>query len=1115
MKADDPRLVALRREARRRFGRGQALLVAAGAAEELRRRCGVPTWEAWVEAGRLMDAHGRAPTMDEMKAAMAAVQVGRRSMDPEEKRRSAGALHCVLRALGRWSEHTGMLWMAPMAVRDFIGDLSTDPREEEALARALADAAGRLAADGSYGEFAAADARTMHAVGLLRLPEADAREAGRGLLAEQVAAMERLLAGELVFAGNLAADGLVASARMVHAMAVNNLAQAWEQRVEGERADNLRRAITLYEQCCALPARVAEPEKLLHSLHHLALCLRGLADEVDDVAERGSLLVQARDIADRGLALARQHSEVSFPMLDALRLNRANTETHWLLWQKETGALAPDETERRLRGHVEEALAWLRASRLRGGVEGSAAETFFAQLLGQEGHAQTEDAAVAALQGLVRRLAGGGPSELRFMNRDEARLALSAMVALTPDGEPSPTALRPDVHGCLPVVLGALHPLHVGVATARGLYGVELAWIAPRLRALGSLGRKYIEDAISGMHRWMCDADLPDAHRRLFAAQVGQLASLALDLEVGLVGLDDLDRVRFHDLTGAAFYRSESTFYGQGPSHWSPLATEAGWRLNLYRARQDLDHCALLHTYEELRPLIDQVQPGALDEALATMRLYRAYSETGSEVREIRSPLAKISELRAEILEIRRYGQSHGWRPAFVETTPAPQRDEIAAWLREHPTMGVLIAGDAELGLVHGDGAYLRFADWCGEDWSRMLALADELARVWAKLLQDPSDAARALGELDAALLQVTLNRGWRALAEKLAETLIGRGLTCVTVVERGVWRAFPWGSLPVGAGVLADVAAFLHVPTLATTGARAAPLRGGAFAYVGAAEGVAPELEFGRAVFRSGGDVIAALRREAFEQACIGAGVVRVFTHGEFNSVDATVSGILLDVADEEPPYQGYEIATMDLGGCGRVELWACESGVQMDFLGELLGNDEPLGIASCFLLAGARVVIGSLWKQPAMVAGLIAAAFSAVAGPPGSAEHDARALAQALANYRRAVDEGGPLEEAFCRSLAASLRSPDPVAGVVNRAVHAAWCEAATCLAGRPIEVPLSAIPEHQDAGLGALRELVDEPEELDQELRRGARRIFGFLRGPAAWAGWRVLARDRTVV
>src|SRR5690606_4306411 len=101
-----------------------------------------------------------------------------------------------------------------------------------------------------------------------------------------------------------------------------------------------------------------------------------------------------------------------------------------------------------------------------------------------------------------------------------------------------------------------------------------------------------------------------------------------------------------------------------------------------------------------------------------------------------------------------------------------------------------------------------------------------------------------------------------------------------------------------------------------------------------------------GRAsIAASGQTPMGPLSRDAFEVACVGAGVLRVFAHGTFSKVDAPLSGLVLDEAmDSFMPYQGYEITTMDLSGCGRVELWACESGVQEDFLGLLLGNDEPL---------------------------------------------------------------------------------------------------------------------------------------------------------------------------
>jgi hypothetical protein len=266
---------------------------------------------------------------------------------------------------------------------------------------------------------------------------------------------------------------------------------------------------------------------------------------------------------------------------------------------------------------------------------------------------------------------------------------------------------------------------------------------------------------------------------------------------------------------------------------------------------------------------------------------------------------------------------------------------------------------------------------------------------------------------------------------------------------------------------------------------------------------------------FAAAGTVVAGpLDRSTFERFCIRAGIIRMFTHGVFNTVDSPLSGLVLNDAEPtEPPYQGHEIAAIDLSGCERVELWACDSGIQVDFLGEVIGNDEPLGIGSYFLLAGAHIVIGSLWKQPAMIAGLIAAAFASVSNPPGSAERDARALSQALASYRHVVREGGLFEAELRVSLATFLHGPYPFAS----AVHAAWCSALGHLARQAsINLPWSAVQafEDQEDRLDEARRVADDPEQLDRELHQCARSFTSAMRGHYAWAGWRVLARDRSV-
>lgn len=231
----------------------------------------------------------------------------------------------------------------------------------------------------------------------------------------------------------------------------------------------------------------------------------------------------------------------------------------------------------------------------------------------------------------------------------------------------------------------------------------------------------------------------------------------------------------------------------------------------------------------------------------------------------------------------------------------------------------------------------------------------------------------------------------------------------------------------------------------------------------------------------------------------------------------DALLPDLILGKTREDEPYHGHEILNMSLGGCRRVELWACESGVEMDVLGAILGNDEPLGIASCFLLAGAHVVIDSIWKQPAIVAAMIAAAFAAQARLPGSAGTDARALARALAAYRKVVAEEGIFETTLRAALRDALTQPNPRPDPIPHAFHTAWCAAVSHLTRKAsVDLPWSAVEPFQanDSLLSEARTLTGDPAALDHDLHRVARRLTDELRADSATA-WRVLARERVML
>lgn len=1120
--ASDPRRKAFERDVKRRFRRGETIAVAA----DLRARFGLPAWEAWRAAAALMREHGKEPTA----AALGRVVEALGRPRAVTKDAHVALYYAYLSALAKWSMgRVGLEHRLALATtsRDLVKRLAAEPTEEAALAGAVVAALERLAERGSYGRFVVSYARSMVAVALLKSAPVDRREAGRELLEAQMAEMEVLLASPLEFAG---APGVDRAERglceYLHGMVVNNVAEAWVRRVEGYPEGNLRRAVDLYEKCSAMPGRRADPDKHVYSLHHLALALRKLARRVADLRERGALLKRSAEAADRGLAIVAANPGLSLEMGEALKLNRANTEVRLLLHSKATGELPADVVDARLREACRAALTWLERSPIRNRPEAVTGRGFFLLHGGDAPTAEIEEGALAGILAVSRGIfARGQRNGLSFMTAEEAENARISLAYLVRDGI-SPRLLEPEAAQCLPVLMGALHPLNTGLEIARELYAIELPWLAHLLPRLGPLGPKYIEDALRGMHRWMCEPDLPAAHRRIFASQIRRLAELVLDRKAGLPDLDPVARLRFHDLAGAAFYRAETTFYGQGVTSEAKDGSEPGWRMGLYRARVEMDACATLHVYEGNRSLLEASRPAeAVRDFFETLQTYRSQGPAGGEIGRLGPAIEEIAKLRKEINVRRVQGLEQHWSPSSVELTPAPELGEIKEWLQARPSTGVLAAGPQMLGIVRvvgGEAELLALDSLAGDGFAALLDDVDRLSSTWLTQLGVSGEQERAgLADLEDALRAILEEPRWAKFSRALAEALAERGLTSLVVLGRGPWRLFPWESLPVGDdATFGERLAIVHLPTLSAVGTKPAPLREGILAYVGAASG-SSTLDIGRAGFAACGvEARGPLGREVFEEACAGAGVVRVFAHGAFSQVDAPRSHLLLD-EDAEPqlPYTAYEIMTMDLRGCGRVELWACESGVQMDHLGLLLGNDEPLGIAASFLLAGARVIIGSIWKQPAWVAGLVAVAFAARAGSPGSALRDAEVLAAAVAASRRALDEDGVFVGALRDSIQAQLTAAPAGGGIVAEAMRVAWKAAVVAVGGGgEVELPWSVVEGESDDDahdLAEVREALSDPVELDFELRRFARRLSEPLRHESASAGWRVLGRDKSVL
>lgn len=199
----------------------------------------------------------------------------------------------------------------------------------------------------------------------------------------------------------------------------------------------------------------------------------------------------------------------------------------------------------------------------------------------------------------------------------------------------------------------------------------------------------------------------------------------------------------------------------------------------------------------------------------------------------------------------------------------------------------------------------------------------------------------------------------------------------------------------------------------------------------------------------------------DAVESTAGHADVVSFYAHGDHQGGFGGTIQLVDDVLSAGA------IGTL-FAGCERVELWACETGINLPTDPLIPPVDDAFGIDAAFLHGGARSTIGTLWKVPDFVTGHI------------------------VRRYRRELAEGGTPPQA----LATAQRWwRDEAIGVVR-----------TELQARPFEEAIEAIARRLGgprpdlvATLGPVDD--DEPlspHEVDE--------CIAHLEGPASWAGYR---------
>lgn len=211
---------------------------------------------------------------------------------------------------------------------------------------------------------------------------------------------------------------------------------------------------------------------------------------------------------------------------------------------------------------------------------------------------------------------------------------------------------------------------------------------------------------------------------------------------------------------------------------------------------------------------------------------------------------------------------------------------------------------------------------------------------------------------------------------------------------------------------------------------------------------------------------------REQVNSAAENASVVAFYTHGQrsehYSSVLALVDGQYIPDAFDRVWH-----------GCERVELWACQTGVNLpnEFLTPVV--DEAFGLDIAFQTMGVRSTIGTFWKVPDLITALIVREYRRQLTRNGG---DApRALVQAQRWwYGEAADE-----------IVSRLETEEP---------EVAFKEAASAL-----DVSCELLSESLSAALGpAPRRGPPGPQARKQ--------IELLLKHPLSWGGYRFCGVSR---
>jgi hypothetical protein len=714
----------------------------------------------------------------------------------------------------------------------------------------------------------------------------------------------------------------------------------------------------------------------------------------------------------------------------------------------------------------------------------------------------------------------------------------------------------------LSCVMSHLHTPTTASLVARELVCSEANFLE-ELRTYAETPNKlstYLEQGKSA-----CDDRLDHPHasgpsRRVFAARKRSLSLCQLGLETEST---PPERLQHWEEAGSGAYRSDLHFWSQGPVEFERSTngrtiSEPWWRACLHTARLSLDGADFAELFWE----VGHLYPGFLGSPeairqrwgrnLVTLELEQDGESSGGPREQ--TPEGARTRFHS-ILDDR----EPEWSLPATETDSdraSASVDELEKWLTDSPETAVFVATQSggelfwadEAGDVHNEKLTNRMKDEWHRTWADALdQMVDQHSRFdYGQNIEIPddglptgeppkspgtigesgfepqsSDDATALGFGEA--LSEVFEYGSR-LADAITDIADQHDVENLVVLPRQRSHHVPWEYLRSEDGRLADHLNVVRLPTLAAAPPDQRPNRDETLTCVPLEDSEDP-MAFGSHALEPFGSVEGAISRDRFEHRAMESDVVRLFTHARFDVVPMT-SDLCLGMDTSSPDgrnrsnggghlgwHRAGEVKCLDLRGCRRVELWGCESQLSMDSLGALFGGDEPTSLASAFLLAGARRVVGALWKKPVAPTALIAAGYANRVREVGDVWEDARALSECIRAYRSAVREDGPVAQAMLEFTERRAPDVDSPRALRKSALATGWQKAFEILAGEPAEPPETTSIRNYLGGFASesveereLRNIRDDPEQA-------VRNWLQLSRSPLAWAGWIITARDRS--